>query len=119
MKGTKLVGKEMSPLVIRRYSVRGGSPCFVALITDDNLDNLDDVVLSYIEQNPLPETLQGLRNWAGLLTKHLCDKFPKTEGCAVILYADKAVISSLSGDFMHHTPCRLELYSLLCFMTNI
>ena len=114
---TKLVGKEYSPLIIRRYSM----PVlhFVALITDDNLDSLDDVVNGFFKKNPIPNSIQGVRNSAGQLSEVLAKKYPKTEGVAVIIQADKCTISSLAGDFMNATPCRIELYSLLQFATNV
>jgi len=113
---TKLVGKEYSPLIIRRYSLP--VLIFVALITDDNLDNLDDVVDKFFSE-PLPNTIQGMRNVAGELTACLIKEYPKTEGVAVIVQADKCTISSLAGDFMNHESCRIELYSLLNFATQV
>lgn len=114
---TKLVGKEYSPLIIRRYSM----PVlhFVALITDDNLDNLDDVVGGFFKKNPIPNTIQGVRNSAGQLSEVLAKKYPKTEGVAVILQVDKMTVSSLAGDFMNHTSCRIELYNLLTYVTGV
>ncbi len=114
---TKLVGKEYSPLIIRRYSMP--VLMFVALITDDNLDTLDGVVLGFMKRNPLPNSIQGVRNFAGKLSEVLAKKYPKTEGVAVIVQADKMTCSSLAGDFMNATPCRIELYSLLQFATNV
>jgi len=109
---TRLSNKEFSPLVIRRYS----EPFlfFVALITDDDLDNLDDLVIRFVKKNDLPESIQEFRNFAGKLSKFLLLSYPKTEGVAIVIYADKMTISSLSGDFMNHEQCRLEL-----FMTKI
>ena len=114
---TKLVEKEASPLIIRRYSY----PIlhFVSLITDDNLSDLDRVVEQFWEENEIINDIQGLRNLAGRLSQTLINKYKKVEGVAIILVADKCVVSSLWGDFMHHLQCRLELYTLLNFMTNI
>jgi len=114
---TKLVGKEYSPLIIRRFS----TPIltFVAIISDDNLDNLDSVVNGFFDVAELPNTIQGMRNVAGKLSEILVKSYPKTEGVAVILQADKMTISSLYGDFMNHEQCRLELYSLLNFATQV
>lgn len=114
---TRLVGKEYSPLIIRRYSLP--ILTFVALITDDNLNDLDDVVNGFFRSIELPNSIQGMRNVAGQLSEVLTKKYPKTEGCAVIIQADKCTISSLAGDFMNATPCRIELYSLLNFATNV
>ena len=115
---TKLVGKEFSPLIIRRYS----TPIlhFVAIITDDNLDDLDQTVETFFKENgPLPNTIQGIRNFAGGLNDYLATKYLKCEGVAVILQADKMTISSLYGDFMNHVSCRIELYGLLNFATQV
>lgn len=114
---TKLIGKEHSPLIIRRYS----TPIlyFVALITDDNLDDLDELVVKFMNSEPLPNTIQGMRNVAGELSDCLAKRYKRTEGIAVILQADKMVISSLYGDFMNHGQCKFELYSLLNFSTQV
>jgi hypothetical protein len=114
---TRLVGKEYSPLIIRRYSMP--ILTFVALITDDNLNNLDEVVNGFFGKYELPNTIQGMRDVAGRLSECLTKEYPKTEGVAVILEADKMTISSLAGDFMNHTSCRIELYNLLTFGTQV
>lgn len=114
---TRLVGKEYSPLIIRRYSLP--ILTFVALITDDNLDSLDDVVNGFFDHTDLPNTIQGMRNIAGELSECLIKKYSKTEGVAVIIEADKMTISSLAGDFMNHVSCRIELYNLLVFGTQV
>uniref|UniRef100_A0A7C3WM75 Uncharacterized protein n=1 Tax=Dictyoglomus turgidum TaxID=513050 RepID=A0A7C3WM75_9BACT len=114
---TRLSNKEFSPLIVRRYS----EPFlfFIVLITDDNLDNLDDLVIKFIKKKDLPETIQEFRNFAGELNKFLLSSYPKTEGIAIVIYADKMTVSSLSGDFMNHEQCRLELFGLLNFMTKV
>lgn len=114
---TQLIGKEYSPLIIRRYSLP--ILTFVALITDDNLDSLDDVVNGFFDETKLPNTIQGMRDVAGKLSEILTEKYPKTEGAAVILQADKMTISSLAGDFMNHGQCKMELYFLLNFGTQV
>jgi hypothetical protein len=115
---TRLVGKEFSPMIIRRYS----TPIlhFVAMITDDNLDELDSEVTNFFGSfDEYPATIQGMRNFAGGLTDYLSRTYKKSEGIAVILQADKMTVSSLYGDFMNHEQCRLELYSLLNFSTQV
>jgi len=114
---TKIIGKEYSPLIIRRYN-RLGVPLFVALITDDNLDDLDKFIINKIE-NATINSIQKARNFAGWLTEELVKHYKKAEGVAVIIYYDKMMVSSLWGDFMNHTACRIELYTLLLMMTNI
>ena len=114
---TRLIGKEFSPLIIRRYSM----PVlhFVAMISDHNLDGLDDNVDEYFKEHPMQESIQAVRNSAGGLADFLYKKYPRTEGVAVILQVDKMTVSSLSGDFMNHTACRIELYNLLTFATGV
>jgi len=114
---TKLVGKNYSPLIIRRYSL----PIlhFVAIISDNDLSDLDNVVRDFWKKNKLVNDIQALRNLAGILSDTIIEHYEKVEGVAVIFVADKMVISSLAGDFMNHEQCRIELYSLLNFMTNV
>jgi hypothetical protein len=114
---TKLVGKNYSPLIIRRYSL----PIlhFVAIISDDDLTDLDKVVRKFWKKNKLVNDIQGLRNLAGSLSDFLIKFYEKVEGVAVVFVADKMVISSLAGDFMNHEQCRIELYSLLNLMANV
>lgn len=117
MSNPKLTNKESSPLIIRRYSLP--VLMFVALISDDDLDNLDEMMSLFQKQNPFPETIQLIREWAGKLNSHIQCWYPNSEGVAVIVQADKMTVSSLAGDFMNHLQCRLELYSLLNFVTQV
>jgi len=115
---TKVTGKNFSPFILRKYSMP--ELLFVALITDDDLDNLDDVINEFILKNtPFPNSIQEMRNLAGELSEVLKDAYPKSEGVGVIFQADKMTISSLAGDFMNHTACRIELYGLLNFTTGV
>ena len=114
---TRLTGKEYSPLVIRRYSMPFLH--WAAIISDDNLNELDNIVLSVWGKDPPTATIQDLRNCAGEIQTAILETFPKTEGCAVILSADKLLVSSLAGDFMVHEQCRLELYQLLNLSTQV
>ena len=118
---TRLEGKEFSPLVIRRYS----TPIlhFVAVISDDNLDDLDEVCRAcWVDKDGnefRPTTIQQFRNQAGYISEQVYKKFGKSEGIAVIISADKMMISSLFGDFMVHGQCKFELYSLLNMATQV
>jgi hypothetical protein len=118
---TKLVDKHYSPLVIRKYT-HWGFPMYVGMITDNDLTDLDDVVVAYVGQH-LSEgwvnNIQALRNFAGAMTEYLNTVYPKTEGVAVVFYVDKCFISSLHGDFMNHTACRIEFYGLLNMSTGV
>lgn len=118
---TALTEKAFSPLIIRK-TTRFGFPIFVALITDDNLDELDEHVLGFVNMHIdlwKSNSIQDKRNLAGLLSDRLTEVYNRVEGVAVIFSIDKMMVSSLFGDFMNHTPCRLELYTLLNMMTNI
>lgn len=114
---TRLIGKEYSPLIIRRYSM----PVlhFVAMISDHNLDDLDEVVDKFFKKHPMQESIQAIRNAAGGLSDALYKHYPRTEGIAVIIQADKLTVSSLFGDPMNHWSCRGELYALLNFATQV
>ena len=117
---TSLSNKHAEPMVIRKYTRPFGFPCYVALITGDDLNDLDEVVNKYNEQWPEQKRgLQDLRNYFGGMTEMLVEHYPRAEGIAVCSFADKAVISSLWGDFMVHGQCRLEYFSLLNMTTQV
>jgi hypothetical protein len=118
---TKLVDKHYSPLVIRKYT-HWGFPIYVALITDNDLSNLDDLFVAFMKAHVKEgwvNDIQKLRNLAGALTEHLNEQYDKAEGVGIIFYVDKMFVSSLHGDFMNHTSCRIELYSLLTMSTGV
>lgn len=121
---TKLVDKHYSPLVIRKFT-HWGFPIYVGMITDDNLSSLDDKVKDFMELNKDLDNMgwvndiQKIRNLAGAMTEHLNDEYERAEGVAVVFYVDKCFISSLHGDFMNHTACRIEFYSLLTMSTGV
>jgi len=124
-RSTSIIGKEYSPLTIRKYTNLeglGGIPVFVALITDDNIANLDAEVHSFAEKyfaQGKPSTLQDFRSFAGALTEHLARVYKRAEGVAVVLFPDKAGVSSLMGDFMNHLHCRMELYFMINTMWHL
>lgn len=124
---TKLLDKNFSPMIIRKYT-RIGFPLYVHLICDENLDDLDFIVhdcIDYCKKNGiLKNSIQSLRNFTGILSEKINDHYDaKKRGCVeslgVIFYADKMIISSLQGDSMNHLSCRLELYQCLNLMTQI
>ncbi len=118
---TRLVDKHYSPLVIRKYT-HWGFPIYVGLITDDDLTNLDELVVAFMKENAEQgwvNNIQKLRNLAGGMTEYLNETYEKAEGVAVVIYADKAFISSLHGDFMNHASCRIEFYGLLQMSTGV
>jgi hypothetical protein len=118
---TKLVDKHYSPLVIRKYT-HWGFPIYVGMITDDDLATLDEFVVEFMSENKdkgWVNEIQKIRNLAGAMTEALNTKYEKAEGVAVVFYVDKMFVSSLHGDFMNHTSCRIEFYSLLTMSTGV
>ena len=117
---TKLVDKHYSPLVIRKFT-HWGFPIYIALITDDDLTDLDKVIVKFMKKHieNWVNNIQKLRNLAGRLTEHLNNHYGKAEGVGVIFYVDKMFVSSLHGDFMNHVSCRIELYTLLQMSTGV
>ncbi len=124
---TKLLDKNFSPMIIRKYT-RIGFPLYVHIICDENLDDLDNVVHDCIDlckkNNILENNIQSLRNFTGVLSEKINEHYDmKKRGCVeslgIIFYADKMIISSLQGDAMNHLSCRMELYECLNLMAQI
>jgi hypothetical protein len=124
---TKLLDKNYSPMIIRKYT-RIGFPLFVHLICDENLEDLDTVVHDCIDEcrknNILTNNIQSLRNFTGILSDTLNNYYDsKKRGCVesigIIFYVDKMMISSLQGDAMNFDSCRRELYECLNLMTKM
>lgn len=118
---TKLIDKHYSPLVIRKFT-HWGFPIYTGLIADDDLSDLDEVVVAFMKEHEADNwvnNIQTLRNLAGKLTAHLNNHYEKAEGVAVVFYVDKMFISSLHGDFMNHTACRIEFYGLLTMSIGV
>ena len=124
---TKLLDKNFSPMIIRKYT-RIGFPLYVHMICDANLDELDNIVHDCIDfcrkNGVLSNSIQNLRNFTGILSERINDYYDlKKRGCVeslgIIFYCDKMIISSLQGDCMNHESCRQELYDCLNLMTKI
>lgn len=122
---TKLLGKNHSPMIIRKFQGFGW-PLFVALICDQDLEDLDEVVTGFIQDCDEIQlnNIQMLRDFNGSLSQVLVDhynekKYGCVEGVAVISYWDKCLCSSLYGDHMTHHQCRTELFTLLNMMTQM
>jgi hypothetical protein len=119
---TMLMNKHYSPMVVRKTST-WGFPVFVALITDDDLADLDQVILKFMLDakavNGWSDNIQKMRNLAGAMVEMLNNRYPKVEGSAVIIYSDKCFISSLHGDLMTHLSCKVELFELLNMSTGV
>lgn len=124
---TKLLDKNFSPMIIRKYT-RIGFPLYIHMICDANLDDLDTIVHDCIDfckrKGILQNSIQSLRNFTGILSEHINAYYDKKKrGCVeslgIIFYCDKMIISSLQGDCMNHESCRQELYDCLNLMTKI
>jgi len=122
---TQLLEKNHAPLILRKYQAFGW-PLFVAIICDQDLSLLDDAVMYYVKKHDPKHlnNIQDMRNWCGGLSDYLIEeyngiKFGSVEGVAIIAYWDKCCCSSLYGDFMTHTSCRIELFSLLNMLPHV
>lgn len=124
---TKLLDKNFSPMIIRKYT-RMGFPLYVHMICDTNLEDLDDVVHDCIDfckvHGVLKNNIQSMRNFTGILSDTINKHYDsKKRGCVeslgIIFYVDKMIISSLSGDCMNHESCRSEMYECLNLMAKI
>lgn len=118
---TKLIDKHYSPMVIRKITHFGFS-IYVTLITDDDLTDLDKNIMNFLNANKdeyWVNNIQKVRDLAGALTDFLVKTYEKTEGAAVLMTIDKAMIESLYGDLMTHASCKAEMLSLLNMMPHI
>ncbi len=124
---TRLLDKQYSPLVVRKYYVANW-PLYVGIISDANLNDLDQVVLKIIDKAKefgfLDGNIQDVRNFCGymsdMIDKHY-DSIKKgsVEGLGIAWYVDKMFCSSLSKDHMVHKSCRDEFYSILRTLPHI
>ncbi len=124
---TRLLDKNWSPLVVRKYQMEGW-PLFISLICDANLNDLDKVVYEIHDKAKetgfVNGTIQGGRNYCGFMSDEI-KKYYDTrkrgcvEGVAVLWYIDKCFISSLYGDFMVHASCKQELFAIINTLPHI
>lgn len=124
---TRLLDKNWSPLIVRKYQMDGW-PMYIGIICDANLNDLDTVVYEIIEEaklnNFINGTIQGIRNTCGMLGDGIV-KYYNTikKGCAegviVCWYVDKLFCSSAYGDFMTHEKCAMEFYSIVNTLPHI
>jgi len=124
---TRLLDKQYSPLIVRKYQVQGW-PMFIGLIVDVSLSDLDMLVHSILkeceDENMFQEDIQAMRNITGYLndkiTKHYNSiKQGCVEGVAVLYFCDKCSIASLGGDFMTHLSCKKEFYSIIQTLPHV
>lgn len=121
---TRLLGKNYSPLIVRKYQMYGW-PLFISLICDISLSDLDEVVYGFDSDYGKPEDdIQAVRNYTGALSDCILDHYNMkkrgcVEGVAVLWYIDKCFVSSLYGDFMVHASCKQELYAIINTLPHI
>jgi len=124
---TRLLEKNYSPLIVRKYQAFGW-PLFVSLICDVSLSDLDKVVYECIDGcergDLIKNDIQSQRNFCGLLSDRIIEHYDRVkrgcvEGVAVLVYWDKCFCSSLWGDFMVHTSCKQELFSIIQTLPHI
>ena len=124
---TRLLDKNWSPLIVRKYQMEGW-PLFISLICDANLNDLDKVVYEIhdaaVELGFVNGTIQGGRNYCGFMSDRIKEHYDTVkrgcvEGVAVLWYIDKCFISSLFGDFMVHSSCKNELFQIINTLPHI
>lgn len=124
---TQLINKNQAPMIIRKYQGFGW-PLFVAVICDQDLSYLDTLVTNFVKScdsnKAAMNNIQMFRDFCGTLSDRIVEhyndmKYGSVEGVAVVSYWDKILCSSLYGDHMTHSQCRLELFMLLNMMTNM
>ena len=123
--GTRLIEKHYSPLVIRKYTIKGWG-LFCGIICDLSLSDLDSVILEGVKEldSLLINDIQSIRNFCGALSEIVINHYNgikegSVESVGIVYFYDKACCSSLWGDMMHHRACRQELYSLLNIFPHV
>lgn len=124
---TRLLDKNFSPLLIRKYQMSGW-PLYIGIICDANLNDLDKVIYKIDEQAKnlgfLNGNIQDLRNYCGYMNNEIVNHYNKIktgvcEGVICCFYQDKTFCSSAYGDFMTHNKCAMEFYSILQMLPHI
>ena len=114
-------------LLVRKYYVKQW-PCWIGIICDCNLNDLDLVVNRIIKQAEelgfLDGKIQSGRNFCGFISEKITEhynsiKTGSMEGLACSYYQDKCFYSSLSSDFMVHKSCRDEYYHIINTLPHI
>ena len=125
---TNLISKNYSPMIIRKFNAINGWPTYLGIITDYDLSDLDNVFNEAVElckeKGLIDNNIQHLRNANGVISEYIINyynsKKPNVlEGLGILMACDKLTISGLYGDFMNHTMCRSEFYSILNMMPHI
>ncbi len=127
MTATRLLDKNWSPLIVRKYQMCGW-PLFISLICDANLNDLDKTVYTISDKAKelgfMNGNIQDARNYCGYMSDELVKHYNNikqgcVEGVAVLWYIDKCFISSLYGDFMVHHSCKTELFTIINTLPHI
>ena len=124
---TRLLEKHYSPLVIRKYQMKGW-PMFVGIICDQSLSDLDEVVMEAADvadqKGMFRQDIQAVRNFVGFLSDSIISHYDKikkgcVEGVGILWYVDKCAVSSLWGDMMTHNSCRQEFYFIINTLPHV
>lgn len=124
---TRLLDKNWSPLIVRKYQMKGW-PLFIAIICDANLNDLDSVVYDATEKADeygfFDGGIQDARNYCGFLSEEIVNHYNEVkrgcvEGVLVFFYCDKCAISSAYGDLMTHEKCAMEVYQIINTLPHI
>ena len=124
---SRLLQKHFSPMIVRKYQLNGW-PCYVSLICDYSLSDLDKVVYELVDEaNNLgysTNDIQAIRNFTGYLNDGIVNYYDEkkrgcVEGVAVLYYVDKLFCSALFGDQMTHLSCKMELYQIINTLPHI
>jgi len=121
---TRLLDKHYSPLIVRKYQMKGW-PLFVSLICDISLSDLDIVVNEAKEEfGEINDDIQTIRDFCGYLSDFILNHYDSiktgcVEGVAILWYVDKLFVSSLYGDFMVHASCKNELFQIINTLPHI
>ncbi|MEM3568310.1 MAG: hypothetical protein QXI20_02100 [Candidatus Jordarchaeales archaeon] len=107
-------------MLIRKYTFLG-MPVYVAIITDEDVSDIDEVVLNVLRpwRDKGISSFSEVRELVTELQTTLSKVYERAEGIAIVCFPDKACVSSLWGDFMNHQMCRDELYNLINIMVKI
>lgn len=124
---TRLLDKNWSPLIVRKYQMKGW-PLFIGIICDANLNDLDQVVYDTTEEAErngfFNGGIQDARNYCGFLSEEIINHYNEikrgcVEGVIVFFYCDKLVSVSAYGDLMTHEKCAMEFYQIVNTLPHI
>jgi hypothetical protein len=127
MTATRLLDKNWSPLIVRKYQMEGW-PLFIGVICDCNLNDLDVVVYDLSERAKdlgfMDGNIQSVRNYCGFLNDGIVKyynsiKRGSAEGIMVCWYVDKMWCSAAIGDLMVHEKCVNEFYQIINTLPHI